>query len=131
MTRPAVSAEPDLASGQTTLLTTTRRSPSGCTRYDVLRVNARSALARAGAARHFNRHRSTNRSEPPVTIVLSYQSTGNGRAARASFVPSCPLRAPPASFSKMRAPRRDARGLAASDENRERFPDADFRETFH
>jgi len=46
---------------------------SGCARYDVLRVNAGPATARAGAARHFNRCRSANSGEPPVTSVLSYQ----------------------------------------------------------
>lgn len=42
-----------------------RRSPREC------RTGA--TAARAGAARHFNRRRSANSGEPPVTSVLSYQ----------------------------------------------------------
>lgn len=65
-------------------------SSDGCARYDVLRVNAGAGPHVPAPPRHFNRRRSANRDEPPVTSVVSYQLTVNGGCAR-SFI-SCDAR---------------------------------------
>lgn len=62
--------------------------------------------------RHFNRRRSANRDEPPVTSVVSYQLTVNGRADAARAALSAVTCVAGETFKSARSPARSLRPTA-------------------